>query len=123
MGKILENGKHNVMITVHNIIDLQELHLYEVRSSVHLKISCSIDPSDEEQSSLLEEFLSLDNISIRNYTAEDRYSINCDGDVLLFAVKGNKPDNFLVIQTSDSNHIKLFNSFIMESWLRGRKIV
>lgn len=122
MREILQNGKHNVMITVPSLEDLQELYLYEVRSSVSLKISCSIDAGKGDQSNLLEEFHSLDNISLRNYSNEDRFSINRDGAELLFAVIGSKQDNYLVVHTMDSNHIKLFNSFTMEAWLRGRKL-
>ncbi|MFX1276212.1 MAG: hypothetical protein ACFFAT_14375 [Promethearchaeota archaeon] len=122
MREILQEGKHNVMITVPSLEDLQELYLYEVRSSVSLKISCSIDTGKGDQSNLLEEFQSLDNISLRNYSGEDRFSINRDGAELLFAVIGSKDNNFLVVHTKDSNHIKLFNSFTMEAWLRGRKL-
>ncbi|MFX1396608.1 MAG: hypothetical protein ACFFAS_06130 [Promethearchaeota archaeon] len=120
--EILNKAKHNVMICVPSIGDLQDLHLYEVRSSVNLKISCSIIPNNDEQSNMVEEFLSLDNISLRNYAGEDRFSINCDGEELLFAILGKKDNNYLTIHTRDENHIRLFNSFVMEAWLRGRKV-
>ncbi len=122
MREILQNGKHNVMITVPSLEDLQELYLYEVRSSVSLKISCSIDAKSGDQSNLLEEFQSLDNISLRNYSNGDRFSINRDGAELLFAAVGSKENNYLVVHTLDPNHIKLFNSYTMEAWLRGRKL-
>ncbi len=122
MKDILQEGKHNVMITVPSLEDLQNLYLYEVRSSVSLKISCAINIGKGDQSNLLEEFQSLDNISLRNYGGEDRFSINRDGAELLFAVIGSKEDNYLVVHTKDPNHIKLFNSFTMEAWLRGRKL-
>ncbi|MBN1803585.1 MAG: hypothetical protein JW891_18895 [Candidatus Lokiarchaeota archaeon] len=122
MREILNNAKHNVMICVPKIDDLQVLHLYEVRNFVNLKISCFIVPSDEDQANLVEEFLSLDNISLRNYSGEDRFSINCDGEELLLAIIGNKDDNFLAFHTKDENHIRLFSSFVMDAWLRGRKV-
>ncbi len=122
MREILNNAKHNVMICVPTIDDLQALHLYEVRNFVNIKISCSIIPNDDDQANLVEEFLSLDNISIRNYSNEDRFSINCDGEELLFAIIGKRDNNFLTLHTKDENHIRLFNSFVMEAWLRGRKI-
>ncbi|MHA1294190.1 MAG: hypothetical protein ACTSQJ_16175 [Promethearchaeota archaeon] len=122
MREILEQALHNVMITVPDITDLQDLYLYEVRSSVNMKISCLIDPSLENHTELLEEFESLDNISIRMFDGKDRYVLNRDGEEMFFAVKGNEDNNHLVFHSKDSAHIKLFNSLIMESWLRGRKI-
>lgn len=122
MKDILTNALHNVTIAVPNIKDLQTLTLYEVRSSVNMKISCYIDPALEEDAELLEEFESLDNISIRMYEAEDRYILDRDGEELLFAVIGNQDDNHLVIHTKDSKHVKFFKSIVMEGWLRSRKI-
>ncbi len=122
MKEILMNALHNVTIAVPNIKDLQHLLLYEVRSSVNMKISCYIDPGLEEDAELLEEFESLDNISIRMYEAKDRYVMDRDGEELLFAVIGNSEDNHLVIHTKDSKHVKFFKSIVMEGWLRSRKI-
>lgn len=122
MREILMKALHNVTIAVPNIKDLQELYLYEVRSSVNMKISCYIDASLEEDAELLEEFESLDNISIRMYEGEDRYVIDRDGEELLFAVIGKNDMNHLVIHTRDPKHLKLYRSLVMEGWLRSRKI-
>ena len=48
MKEILMTALHNVTIVVPNIKDLQDLYLYEVRASVNMKISCSIDPTLED---------------------------------------------------------------------------
>ena len=122
MKEILMNALHNVTIAVPNIKDLQALTLYEVRSTVNMKISCYIDPGLEEDAELLEEFESLDNISIRMYEGEDRYILDRDGEELLFAVIGNADQNHLVVHTKDSKHLKFFKSVVMEGWLRSRKI-
>jgi len=122
MRDILNKALHNITIAVPYIKDLQELHLYEVRSSVNMKISCYIDPSLEEDAELLEEFGSLDNISIRLYDQKDRFVIDRDGESLLFAVIGKNEDNNLVIHTRDSKHQRLLRSLVMEGWLRSRKI-
>ncbi len=122
MRNILETALHKVTIAVPTIEDLQDLFLYEVRSSVNLQISCLIDPGIELHADLLEEFESLDNISLRTYEGEDRYILLKDGEELFFAVVGNKEDNHLVFHTRDSKHIQLFNALVMESWLRSRKI-
>ncbi len=122
MREILMKALHNVTIAVPNIKDLQELYLYEVRSSVNMKISCYIDASLEEDAELLEEFESLDNISIRMYEGEDRYVIDRDGEELLFAVIGKNSTNHLIIHTRDPKHLKLYRSLVMEGWLRSRKI-
>ena len=122
MHEILMKALHNVTIAVPNIKDLQELYLYEVRSSVNMKVSCSIDPLVAEDSELLEELESLDNISIRMYEAQERYVLDRDGEELLFAVIGKGEDNHLVLHTRDPKHLKLFRALVMEGWLRSRKI-
>ncbi|MFX1309442.1 MAG: hypothetical protein ACFE8C_07065 [Promethearchaeota archaeon] len=122
MRQILENAIANVTIIVPSIEDLQELYLYELRSSVSMKIACSINPGIAEHNELLEEFESLDNISLRNYERADRYVLTRDGEELLLAVIGNSDENNLVIHTKDPNHIKLFNSVSTEGWIQSRKV-
>ncbi|MFX0057744.1 MAG: coiled-coil domain-containing protein [Candidatus Heimdallarchaeota archaeon] len=122
MREILMKALHNVTIAVPNIKQLQELYLYDVRSSVNMKISCSIDPLVAEDSELLEELESLDNISIRMYEGQDRYILDRDGEELLFAVIGKNENNHLVLHTRDPKHLKLFRALVMEGWLRSRKI-
>ncbi len=122
MREILQKAMHNVTIAVPNITDLQDLHLYEVRSSVNMKISCEINPGIEENADLLDEYESLDNISLRNFEGSDRYIIIRDGEELMIGVIGKNDNNHLVFHTSDPSHIKLFNSLVMEGWLRSRKI-
>ncbi len=121
MRGVLQKALHNVTIVVPNITDLQELRLYEVRSSVNMKIACLINPGEEEHASLLQEFESLDNVSIRSFEGEDRFVLIRDGEELLFGATG-KSDNILVFNTRDASHIKLFNSLVMEGWLRSRKL-
>lgn len=122
MRDILSKALHNITIAVPDIKDLQELHLYEVRSSVNMKISSLIDPSLQEDAELLEEFESLDNISIRLYEQKDRFVIDRDGEELLFAIIGENENNNLVIHTRDSKHQRLLRSLVMEGWLRSRKL-
>ncbi len=121
MREILQKALHNVTIVVPSITDLQELRLYEVRSSVNIKIACLINPGEEEHASLLQEFESLDNVAIRSFEGEDRYVLVRDGEELLFGAVG-KSDNALAFHTRDASHIRLFNSLVMEGWLRSRKL-
>jgi len=83
MREILGNAVHNVTIVVLDISDLQELQLYEVRSSVNVKVMCNFDPSLEEDAELLEELERLDNITIRLYEERDRFLIDRDGEEVL----------------------------------------
>lgn len=122
MRDIIGKALHNIMIAVPSIIDLQDLYLYEIRSSVIMKISCLINPGIEEHSELLEELESLDNISIRLYEGQDRYVVLRDGEELFFAVIGTDNKNYLTFHTRDPKHIKLFQSAVMETWLRSKKI-
>ena len=122
MRDILNKSLHNITIAVPDIKDLQELHLYEVRSSVNMKISCYIDPSLEEDAELLEEFGSLDNISIRLNDQKDRFVIDRDGEETFLVARGKNENNNLVIHTRDPRHMKFYRGIIMEGWLRSRKI-
>lgn len=122
MREILEKAIANVTIIVPSIEDLQELYLYELRSSVTMNIACSISPGNEQHSELLDEFESLDNISLRKYDRADRYVLTRDGEELFLAVIGNSNDNHLVINTRDPKHIRLFNSLSTEGWIQSRRI-
>ena len=120
--EILSRAVHNVTIAVPDIKDLQDLHLYEVRSSVNMKNMCYIDPSLEDDEQLLMEFESLDNITIRMYEDKDRYVIDRDGEELLFAIIGEGVNNNLIIHTRDAKHQRILRSLVMEGWLRARKL-
>lgn len=122
MRSILENAISNVTIVVPTIEDLQELYLYELRSSVSMNIACGINPGIGEHTELLDEFESLDNISLRNYERNDRFVLTRDGEELLIAVIGKSEDNNLVIHTKDQKHFKLLNSIATEGWIQSRKI-
>ncbi|UCC19406.1 MAG: hypothetical protein JSV62_15090 [Promethearchaeota archaeon] len=122
MREILEKAIANVTIVVPSIEYLQELYLYELRSSVSMSIACGINPAIEEHSELLDEFESLDNISLRSYERADRLVLTRDGEELLLAVIGNSEDNNLVIHTKDPKHFKLFNSLATEGWIQSRKV-
>jgi hypothetical protein len=122
MREILEKAIANVTIVVPSIEDLQELYLYELRSSVSMKIACRINPEIEEHSELLDEFESLENIGLRNYGRVDRYVLTRDGEELFLAIIGSGDDNNLVIHTKDPKHIKLLNSISTEGWIQSRKV-
>ncbi|MFX0035430.1 MAG: hypothetical protein ACFE9I_07305 [Candidatus Hermodarchaeota archaeon] len=122
MREILQRAISSVMIVVPSIEDLQELYLYELRSSVTMKIACSINPGIEVHSELLDEYESLDNISLRNYERQDRFVLTRDGEELLFGVIGQHEDNNMVILTQDPKHIKLLNALALEGWLQSRKL-
>jgi len=110
MREILGNAVHNITIAVLDINDLQDLHLYEVRSSVNVKIMCNIDPSREDDAELLEELESLDNVTIRLYEDRDIFLIDRDGEELLFSFVGEEDHNNLVFYTKDVKHQRLLRS-------------
>ena len=122
MREILTNALSSVTIVVPSIEDLQELYLYEAKVSVNMRIACSINPGIEEHSELLNEFESLDNISLRNYEAKDRYILTRDGEELLFGVIGVNENNNMVMHTKDPAHIRLLNDIAQRGWLQSRRI-
>lgn len=119
---ILERAQHKVVVITPTITDLEDLEVYNVRSSINLNIGCFIDIEMDRHEELLEELKSFRNIQIRNYEDQDRWVVLRDGEELLCAVIGAKQDNFLFFQTEDPNHIKLFSNLAMDAWLRSKKI-
>ena len=122
MREILKRAISSITVVVPSIEDLQELHLYETKSSTIMKIACSVNLEIAENSELLDEFESFDNISIRNYERKDRYALIRDGEELFVAVIGNSENNHLTFYTKDPKHIRLFNALITESWIQSRKV-
>jgi chromosome segregation ATPase len=118
---VLKEGLHNVNLCVPYIEDLSDLDLYEIKSTVNLKIACDIDSSNGKHVELMQEFQALDNISLRVYDGHDRWTLIKDNEALLIAAVGEEMDNYLAFYTADPKQIQLFNSLAMESWLRGRK--
>ncbi len=118
--EILNHAIHNVTIVTPSIEDLEDLKLFEVKSSVSVKVACAIDPSNSKHSDLLAEFESLDNILIKQYDAKDRWGISRDNEEVFLAAVGEGSN--LVFYSRDALHLKLFNPIIMESWLRSRKV-
>ncbi|HMF30668.1 MAG TPA: hypothetical protein VKK79_04605 [Candidatus Lokiarchaeia archaeon] len=118
--EILNRGLHNVTIIVPSLEDLENLNLYEVKSSVSVKVGCFVDPTNPKHNDLLQEIESLDNISIRLYENKDRWAISKDNEELFLAAVGEEEN--LVFYTRDPLHIKMLNPLVMESWLRARKI-
>ena len=110
---------HNLVITCPSIQDLAELGLYDARTSVNIKASCSVQPSSADQE-LLQEFEALDNITIRNFDSKDRWICLKDNEEMMVATIGEK--SIGAFFSNDHAHIKFFNALMMESWLLGRKL-
>ncbi|MHA1805699.1 MAG: hypothetical protein ACTSU4_14380 [Promethearchaeota archaeon] len=123
MKKILDQALHKVIITTPTITDLQELYLYEIKSSVSMSISCFIDQSNPDDMELLEEFEHFDNINIRHFEEKDRYMMLKDGEELLLGIIGENNSNILIFHTLDPKHVKTLNSLAIDSWVRSKKIV
>ncbi len=123
MKKIIDESVHKVIIATPSIQDLQELFLYEIKSSVSMNISCYINQNDPEDMELLEEFESLDNITIRHFEDKDRYVVLRDSEELLFGIIGEKDTNVLIFHTQDAKHVKILNSIGIDAWLRSKKII
>jgi sugar-specific transcriptional regulator TrmB len=122
MKEVLAESLHNVQLCVPNIEDLAALDIYDIKSSVSLKVACDIDISNPKHNEILQEFQALDNVSMRIYDGKDRWTILKDNEAIFYVVVGKDPNQYLAFYTADPLHIKMFNPLAMESWLRGRKI-
>ncbi|TFF98691.1 MAG: hypothetical protein EU547_00815 [Promethearchaeota archaeon] len=122
MEDILKNSINSIMICVPRITDLERLSLFDLKSSVAIKISCLVNMKRTDHVDLFKEFRDMGTVSIRNYEREDRYIIMRDNEELLFALVGNQEENHLAFYTTDSKHLKEFNPIVMDTWLRSKKI-
>lgn len=109
---------HNLVITTPSIQDLAELGLYDARTSVNIKASCSVQPSSDDQE-LLQEFEALDNITIRNFDSRDRWVCLKDNEEMLIVSIGETNG---AVFSNDHKHIRFFNSVMQESWLLAKRI-
>ncbi len=122
MNDILSKAINSVTIAVPNITDLEHLSLYEVKSSIAVKISCFIDLRREEHADIYREIENEGNLSIRSYDGKDQYIIMRDNEELLFAVIGKQENNHLALYTKDTEHIKALTPMVMDTWLRSKKL-
>ncbi|TXT64183.1 MAG: hypothetical protein BAJALOKI1v1_600017 [Promethearchaeota archaeon] len=122
MNEILSSATHSINIAIPKITDLNKLSIYDIKSSIVVKISCLINQNVEDHSELFEELKSRGNISIRNYDREDKYIILRDSEELLFSIIGEEENNFLAFYSRDSKHIKAITPIVMDIWLRSKKI-
>ena len=77
---ILESAQHKVVIIIPTITDIEDLEVYNLRSSINLNIGCFINIGIDRHMELLDELESFDNIKIRNYEGQDRWVILRDGE-------------------------------------------
>jgi len=115
---MVSRSVHNLVLTTPSIQDLAELGLYDARTSVNIKASCSVEPSNDDQE-LLQEFEALDNITIRNFGSKDRWICLKDNEEMLIVSIGETNGAYF---SNDHNHIRFFNSLMQESWLMAKRI-
>ncbi|MCF2139822.1 MAG: hypothetical protein K9W44_07200 [Candidatus Lokiarchaeota archaeon] len=120
--EIIQTAQHNIIITTPLIQDVGELSLFEINANINIKVACSMALDNQSDKEIMEELSAFDNINIRIYEGKDRWCALIDGEKLIFGALGLQKDHILVFQTNDSNHIRIFNTLVMESWLRGKKI-
>lgn len=120
--EILKKAINSIIICVPRITDLERLSIFDIKSSVAVKICTLINLKRTDHADLFKEFADNGTISIRNYEREDRYIIMRDSEELLFALIGKREKNHLAFYTTDGNHLKELNPIVMDTWLRSRKI-
>lgn len=120
--QMLKRALHNVNITVPTILDLADLEVYDIKTTVNVNAACAVDQTIDEEQELLQEFEAFDNITIRNFEDKDRWICLKDNEELFIAaVNKNDEDDNLVLYCNKSSQLKLFNSLAMESWSLARR--
>ncbi|RLI64867.1 MAG: hypothetical protein DRO88_06120 [Promethearchaeia archaeon] len=118
----IQTAQHNIILTAPSIQDIGVLFLFEISANVNIKVACNIESGNSSDQEILDELQGFDNITFRLYDGNDRFCALIDGEKLLFGACGSKKDQILLVQTTDPNHIKIFNTLVMEAWLRGKKL-
>jgi len=122
MKQIMQSAQHKITIIAPTIKDLQNLDIYSIKPNVQISVATNYDPLKKEHNTLLEEYKSIENIQIKMYDLGDRYGVLKDGDRLFVAMMSKKPDECMIIDTSDELQIKSLTSLINDVWLRARKV-
>lgn len=120
--ELIQTAQHNIILIAPSIQDIGVLFLFEISANVNIKVACNINFGDPKDKEILEELQGFDNITFRIYDGNDRFSALIDGENLLFGACGSQQDKILLFHTTDPEHIKIFNTLVMETWLRGKKI-
>jgi len=120
--EVLGRAKHKIMLTVPIITDLEDLELYNIRSSVNISISCYVNRGMVSHLKLIEEFESFENIEIRNYKYKDRWAILRDNEELSFIAIGTGESNPLFFRTEDKTQVKTLGSLATDPWIRSKKV-
>lgn len=119
---ILDECVHNVTITCPTIMGVSKLDLFDLKSNINIQAAFHIDLSNGESLKILEELESFDNITLREYPEQDRWSVFKDGEILFVAIVGKQPDHLMSFRTDDTKHLSVYKSLVMEPWLLGKKI-
>jgi len=102
---------------------LADLEVYDIKSTVNVNASCSVDQTIDEEQELLQEFEAFDNITLRHFGEKNRWICLLDGvELFIAAVDTDDEDNNLVLYCNKSSQVKLFNSLAMESWSRATRL-
>lgn len=118
LNKINEISKRaisSILIVVPKLKDIENIHLYEIKSSTSIRIACKVDYLE-----LFNELISLGNVKIRNYEKEDMYGIIRDNEELFISIFGEDKNNLLRFYTDDLCHIKVVNKLITDCWIDGK---
>ena len=119
---ILDECVHNVTVTTPTILDMSKLDLFDLKSNINIQAAFHIELSNAPEIEILEELEAFDNITLREYSEQDRWTIFKDGEVLFVAIVGTDPNHLMTFRTEDAKIITVFKALAMESWLLGKKI-
>ena len=115
IDEILKRTISSILIVVPELKDLENIRLYELKSSTSIRIACKVDSFE-----LFDELTSLGNVKIINYEKEDRYGIIRDNEELFISIFGEDKNNLLTFYTDDLKHIQVVNTLITECWINGK---
>ncbi|MHA1891017.1 MAG: hypothetical protein ACTSYS_08510 [Promethearchaeota archaeon] len=121
ISDLIKEAFHSILIVVPTIMDLKELDLESIKSTVQVRIATNIDRTKQEHLDYFSELSKKGNFQFRLFDKEDRYGLNLErGRVLMGFNSKEKP---VAMVTADPDGIDLLlNKIIIESWTLGRRL-
>jgi sugar-specific transcriptional regulator TrmB len=120
--EMLAKAQRNVLIIAPTILDIEDLHIYTLKSSINLNIAGLVDFGAPGHEELIREIEVLANITIGNYDKRDMWALLRDGEEIIMVGLGENKDNYLFLHSTDLAHYRLFSRLAKEAWLKAKKI-
>ncbi len=120
IAMISERVKSKIFIVAPEIEDIDIIPLKTLSSRINIRLCAAINPESQRAMQIVNEFINLSNVQIRNYDGRDVWGVSKDfEEIIVGAVSGL---NVAGIGSILDQHIKYLNPVLEECWLKGKPV-